>query len=90
MRILDLGFKTHIESGATTLATCWRIIRSDGVTLGFTDHDETLDFDGTEFLPAHGLDGGEAVQKLGPQTDTTEVVGVLHSAAIAEEDTRYC
>jgi uncharacterized phage protein (TIGR02218 family) len=86
MRTLDLGFKTHIEGGATTLANCWRITRSDGVTLGFTDHDEALDFDGTEFLPAHGLDGGEAVQKLGPQTDTTEVVGVLHSAAIAEED----
>ena len=86
MRTLDIGFKAHIESGATTLATCWRITRADGVVLGFTDHDEALSFDGTDFVPAHGLDGGEAVHRLGPQTDTSEVVGILHSEAIAEED----
>lgn len=86
MRTLDIGFRAHIESGATTLANCWRIVRGDGVVLGFTDHDQALIFDGTEFVPAHGLDGGEVAHKLGPQTDTSEVVGVLHSAAIAEED----
>lgn len=86
MRTLDPGFETHIASGATTLATCWRIARADGVVLGFTDHDEALSFGGVDYLPAHGLDGGEAAQKLGPQTDTTEVVGVLHSDAIAEDD----
>src|SRR5690606_1696067 len=86
MRVLDPGFKAHVESGATTLATCWRIARSDGVVLGFTDHDVALSFAGTDYLPAHGLDGGEATTKLGPQTATTEVVGVLHSDAIAEGD----
>ncbi|RYE76276.1 MAG: DUF2163 domain-containing protein, partial [Hyphomicrobiales bacterium] len=84
MRTLDLGFKAHVESGATTLATCWRIARTDGVVLGFTDHDEPLLFDGTTFHPM--LEGGEASQKLGPQTDTSEVVGVLTSDAIAEDD----
>ncbi len=84
MRTLDLGFKAHIESGATTLATCWRILRSDGVTLGFTDHDEALVVEGTVCQPM--LEGGEASSKLGPQTDTSEVVGVLTSDAIAEED----
>ena len=54
--------------------------------LGFTDHDATLAFGGLDYLPAHGLDAGEAPQKLGPQVDTTEVVGVLHSDAIAEDD----
>lgn len=84
MRTLDLGFKAHVESGATTLATCWRVMRTDGVMLGLTDHDEALVFDGTNFEPM--LEGGEASQKLGPQTDTSEVVGVLTSEAIAEED----
>ena len=84
MRTLDLGFRTHIESGATTLATCWRIARTDGVVLGFTDHDEPLVFGGTTFEPM--LEGGEASSKLGPQTDTSEVVGVLTSEAIAEAD----
>lgn len=84
MRTLDLGFKAHIESGATRLATCWRIVRTDGVMLGFTDHDEPLVVDGATFEPM--LEGGEASSKLGPQTDTSEVVGVLTADAIAEED----
>lgn len=86
MRTLEAGFAAHVASGATTLATCWRIVRSDDLVLGFTDHDVALSFGGTEYLPAHGLDGGERTGKLGASTDTTEVVGVLHSEAIAEDD----
>jgi uncharacterized phage protein (TIGR02218 family) len=86
MRLLEAGFAAHIASGTTTLATCWRIARADGLVLGFTDHDVALDFGGTEYRPAHGLDGGERTGKLGASTDTTEVVGVLHSDAIDEDD----
>jgi uncharacterized phage protein (TIGR02218 family) len=86
MRALEAGFAAHIASGATTLATCWTITRTDGVVLGFTDHDRTLSFDGVDYLPAHGLDGGEGTQKLGPQVDTAEVVGILHAEAITEDD----
>jgi len=86
MRALDPGFKAHIESGATTLATCWKISRSDAAVLGFTDHDLTLSFAGVDFVPAQGLDGSEAPQKLGPQVDTSEVLGVLSSEAITEAD----
>jgi uncharacterized phage protein (TIGR02218 family) len=86
MRVLEAGFASHIASGATTLATCWRIARADGLVLGFTDHDVGLSFGGTEYLPAHGLDGGAGTPKLGAQVDTADVVGVLHSDAISEDD----
>jgi len=86
MRVLEAGVAAHLASGATTLATCWRIARSDGVVLGFTDHDEALSFGGTEYRPAYGLDGSEAPSKLGAQVDTAEVVGVLSSDAIGEDD----
>lgn len=86
MRTLDTGFAAHLASGQTTLAQCWRIRRSDGVVLGFTDHDLKLHFDGTDFLPAHGLDGAEVPAKLGGQVDTSQVLGVLHAEAIAEDD----
>ena len=84
MRTLDLGFKAHIESGATTLASCWKVRRRDEVVLAFTDHDQTLSFDGTDYLPM--LDGSEAPARLGPQVDTAEVVGVLRADAITEAD----
>ena len=86
MRTLDIGIAAHLASGQTTLAHCWRITRTDGVVLGFTEHDRTLSFGGTDFEPAHGLDGAEAPTKLGGQVDTSQVLGVLHADAIAEDD----
>jgi len=86
MRTLDPAFAAHIASGATTLATCWRLTRADGTVLGFTDHDLPLTFDGTIFAPTGGFDGSSATQKLGPQVDTDEVVGILTSDAITEND----
>ncbi|SFZ85871.1 phage conserved hypothetical protein BR0599 [Devosia enhydra] len=86
MRVFADTFADHIASGATTLATCWRIARSDGVVLGFTDHDRPLAFEGTDFLPTSGLEGGEVARKLGAQIDTGEVAGVIASDAIAEAD----
>ena len=84
MRTLDPGFKAHVAGGATTLAQCWKITRADGAVLGFTDHDQALSFGGTEYLPL--LDGGEMPARLGPQIDTGEVIGVLRSDALSEED----
>ena len=86
MRALEAGFASHIAQGETTLCQCWKLVRSDGVVLGFTDHDVALAFGGTDFLPAHGLDGGEVPGKLGSQVETSEVLGVIHAEAIGEAD----
>jgi hypothetical protein len=84
MRTLDIAFRDHIESGATTLALCWKITRVDAVVLAFTDHDETLEFGGTVYLPMQ--EGGEVPSRLGAQVDTGEVLGVLSADAIDEAD----
>ncbi|KQX41957.1 hypothetical protein ASD04_17995 [Devosia sp. Root436] len=86
MRTLDIGLAAHVAQGETTLATCWKLVRGDGVVLGFTDHDRTLNFGGVDFVPAHGLDGGEVPARLGAQVETSEVLGVLTAEAIAEDD----
>lgn len=86
MRDFEPSFAAHIASGATTLCWCWRITRRDGKVLGFTDHDLPLSFEGTVFDPANGLDGSETVERSGAQTQTAEVLGVLNSEAISEDD----
>ncbi|SDG36725.1 DUF2163 domain-containing protein [Pelagibacterium luteolum] len=86
MRDFSEGFAAHIASGATTLCWCWKLERADGAVLGFTDHDVPLAFGGVNYAPADGLDGSETVQRLGAQTQTSEVLGVLSSAAIAEDE----
>ena len=86
MRALEAGLAAHLAQGETTLANCWVLRRSDGVVLGFTDHDRMLSFGGVDCVPAHGLDGGEVPARLGAQVETSEVLGVLHAEAITEED----
>ena len=55
-----------MEGPLTSIAYGWRLERADGVTLGFTDHDRTLTFDGTDFdhpVPqAVGDAGGFGIQ----------------------------
>lgn len=86
MRTLPAGLAAHLAQGETTLCHCWRLVRGDGMVLGFTDHDRVLSFGGTDFAPAHGLDGAEAPARLGPQVDTSQILGVLHAEAITEDD----
>jgi len=88
MRALDPGFAAHIAGGQTTLATCWRLTRADGVVMGFTDHDRALSFDGSEFSPLAGFEGAEVAARLGAEIDTSEVVGVIEDEKITAEDIR--
>ena len=59
MKTLDPALQAHLDDGTTTLAWCWRIARADGASFGFTDHDRTLSFDGTDFEPESGLTASE-------------------------------
>lgn len=86
MRDVPTDLAAHLAQDETTTARCWRIIRQDGVVLGFTDHDRPLVVEGTECLPTTGLDGSEMPARLGNQVETGEVLGVLDSSAISEED----
>ena len=52
MKTFPLGLQDHLDSGATTLAWCWKVERRDGTILGFTDHDLDLSFDGVTFAAA--------------------------------------
>lgn len=86
MRAVPSALAAHLAGGETTTAHCWLMIRKDGVTLGFTDHDRELAVAGTSCKPTHGLDGGEIPSRLGQQVETGEVLGVLDSLAISEDD----
>ncbi|WCR09404.1 DUF2163 domain-containing protein [Paracoccus stylophorae] len=71
---------------ATTLCRAWLIQRADGFRLGFTDHDTSLRFDGTEFRPDHGMSARALVQGSGLAVDNSEAEGALSDEAITERD----
>lgn len=83
---LSDGFRDHLASGVTTVCRCWALDRADGVTLGFTDHDCALAFDGVTFKANTGLSALAVQQNTGLSVDNTEALGALSDAAVSEAD----
>lgn len=86
MKSLSSALQAHLDDGTTTLAWCWRIVRTDGVTFGFTDHDRTLSFDGTDFEPDSGFAASEIRSGSDLAVDAQDAAGVLSSDRITESD----
>ena len=78
----------HLKTGTTTVCRAWAVTRKDGVTLGFTDHDRALNFDGVDFNASTGMTARAIEQTTGLAVDNTEAVGALSSVAIRDEDVR--
>jgi uncharacterized phage protein (TIGR02218 family) len=86
VKSLPAGLQAHLDSGTTTLAWCWRIARRDGAMLGFTDHDRSLTFGGTEFEPESGFAASELRSGSDLAVDAQDAEGVLSSDRITETD----
>ena len=86
MKSLSPTLQAHLDDGTTTLSKCWRISRTDGVALGFTDHDRALSFDSTEFEPESGFAASEIRSGSDLAVDAQDASGVLTSDRITETD----
>jgi uncharacterized phage protein (TIGR02218 family) len=86
VKSLSPALQAHLDEGTTTLAWCWRIARADGVSFGFTDHDRTLTFHGTDFEPESGLTASEVRAGSDLSVDAQDAEGVLTSDRITETD----
>ena len=76
----------HLATGTTTVCRCWALVRRDGVTMGFTDHDRNLSFDGIDFRADSGMTARAFQQSTGLAVDNTEAMGALSDDAIRAED----
>ena len=86
MKTLSPALQSHLDDGTTTLSWCWRISRSDGLALGFTDHDRALAFDSTAFEPESGFAASEIRAGSDLAVDAQDATGVLTSDRISETD----
>lgn len=86
MRSLNFSLNQRSQTYLTTLCQCWRLLRKDGLILGFTDHDEDIYFGNTTFSARTGFLGSEVETKLGLAISGMEVSGALTSENLKEED----
>ena len=82
-RTLSPALAAAFASGVTTLCWCWIATRSDGLRLGFTDHDRDLVVDGATCHAGAGLEAGALDRTLDLAADQTAVVGALSGDAMA-------
>ncbi|MBI3433526.1 MAG: DUF2163 domain-containing protein [Proteobacteria bacterium] len=83
---IPAALQAKLDSGVTTLCRCWIMTRRDGVTQGFTDHDEDVVLGAVVSRAASGLDASEASQRFGLAVDGMELSGALSDATLTEAD----
>ncbi|MCJ2178684.1 DUF2163 domain-containing protein [Novosphingobium album (ex Hu et al. 2023)] len=69
-----------------TAATFWRILRRDGVTLGFTSHDRDLWFDGVLHRASPGMVPSAIRRSADFEPDSAEARGAITHEAITSAD----
>lgn len=69
-----------------TMAFCWRLVRRDGVALGFASHDRDLLRGDFLYRAAPGMTPSAVSQGEGLDVATLDVAGALTSDAIREAD----
>lgn len=86
MRSIPTALQSKLSRGATSLCRCWLITRSDGISQGFTDHDEDIVVGEVTCRAGSGLTGSEVTQKLGLAVDSSELSGALADDTLNESD----
>lgn len=86
MRDIPAGLAAHLDQTSTTTCHAWRLTRTDGLVLGFTEHDGDLEFDGTVFSAATGFRASEVETGLGLGADAADVAGAFSDEAISADD----
>lgn len=78
--------KVFLREELEGIATFWRIMRSDGVTIGLTSHDRSLYFDGILHSASPGMLPSAIRRSSRLDADSAEVSGAISDAAIRSED----
>lgn len=50
MKQITAAFKAHLAQQYQTTCSCWLVVRKDGTILGFTDHDQDIQYDLEDYL----------------------------------------
>lgn len=88
MKTISAGLATHLASRSTTLATCWKVTRTDSTVFGFTDHDVDLTVSSVLYVASSGYTRSAIQTNSALAVDNLDLEGVLDSASITEADLR--
>jgi len=83
---LTTAMNNHLAQEVTTLATCWKITRTDSVIYCFTDHDTDITIGSDTYLASSGITPTAMSSQLGLSVDNLELDGLLNGDSLQEND----
>lgn len=86
MKSIGANLLAHMAGELTTLATLWKITRTDGAVFGFTDHDANIAYDGVAYEASSGYTASAIRTSADLAVDNMEAEGMLSSETIADAD----
>ena len=94
MKTIPTALNTHIQSETTSLATCWKLRRRDGLIFTFTEADVEIvvdigDGDGQQvYTPLFSFNKSAISNTDDLAVDNLEMVGALDATEIDEDELR--
>jgi uncharacterized phage protein (TIGR02218 family) len=82
MKIVSNNLAAHLAGEALTMATLWRVVRTDGAIFTFTDHDRDIVYGGETYASAVGYQRAAIGSGATLAVDETELLGMLDSETI--------
>ncbi|USG59929.1 DUF2163 domain-containing protein [Sneathiella marina] len=86
MKSASPAMAAHLQGDLTSLVTCWRLRRTDGMGMFFTDFDQDLDIDGDIYEADKGYSRTAITNSDSFTVDNLDIIGYLDSDAITETD----
>jgi uncharacterized phage protein (TIGR02218 family) len=87
-RTVSTALQNHLAGELTTLATCWRVQRRDGVVFYFTDHDQAITFEGETYSATSGYDRTAVSGTAGFKVDELNLSGFFTDGSLEESEMR--
>ncbi len=88
VKTVTAGMAAHLLQETTSLATCWRLTRTDKRELFFTDHDVDVLFENNTYKASTGYRRTAIQNDSSLAVDNLDVEGIFDSEEITEQDLR--
>jgi hypothetical protein len=86
MKTVSQDLKDHLAGEVTTLATCWKVTRTDGVVMGFTDHDKDIVYDSLTYKASSGFSPSAVQSKADLSVSNLDLIALLDDEDITKAD----
>lgn len=85
---LPVGLLALLKKRKHFLITLWKLIRTDGFTLRYTDYTSDILFEGETFTPSDGLSASAKRKEANLETQNLEIIGIISDDSIKHDDLR--